>query len=111
MTAPRTTGRARRVALATAALGVAAVALAPASSASGYNDVAPPNQGTQVLGTKSGPPAKHHVVKHHAKKHHAASTLAYTGAEVGALGTTGVVLVAGGALLVRSGRRRQPSAA
>ena len=106
MTGTRTLAtRARRTAAAVAGLGVAALLTAPGAMAA-YNDVAPPTN-TQVLGVKhsaAAAPATTQVlgVKHAAE----ADSLAYTGAEVGAAGVAGVALVAGGALLVRSSRRR-----
>ena len=107
MTGTRTLStRARRIAAATAGLGVAALLSAPGAMAA-YNDVAPPAD-TQVLGVKySAAPAKTQVL---ATKQEAGS-LAHTGAEIGAAGAAGVALVAGGALLVRSSRRRGTSAA
>ena len=108
MNASRTLGsRARRIAAATAGLGVAALLAAPGAMAA-YNDVAPPAD-TQVLGVKhSAPaaPAATVAVASASASASASDSLAYTGAEVGAVGAAGVALVAGGALLVRGSRRR-----
>ena len=100
--------RARRIAAATAGLGVAALLAAPGAMAA-YNDVAPPAE-TQVLGVKhsaAAAPAAPVAVASTS----ASDSLAYTGAEVGAFGAAGVALVAGGALLVRGSRRRGAASA
>lgn len=117
MTASRPSGRARSTALAAAGLTVLAAALAPAASAEpaaapGYSNVAPP-QGTQVLPVKYGPTPStaHHTTTRVRGTKHSSDTLAYTGAEVGALAAGGLLLVVGGSVLVRAGRRRSASAA
>jgi hypothetical protein len=115
MTASRPSGRVRRAALTAAGLGVAAVALAPMASATPDYAPSSPPQGTQVLPVKYGPAptsTTHHGTKHHTSStqvlgtKYSSSSLAYTGAEVGGVAVGGVVLVVGGALLVRAGRRR-----
>ena len=101
-----------RVALAASGLGLAALTVAPgalaaSSSSRSVPDYAgtivppPPSSGT-VVPPKA--PVKHHVpVKH--VTHSSTSTLAYTGAEVGGAAALGLVLVAGGAVMVRGARR------
>ena len=95
--------RAGRISAAAAGLGVAALVVAPGAMADGtYKDVAPKPH-TQVLGVKhAAPPAKAVTPVTQAAS---PASLAVTGVEVGAAGLVGLALVAGGAVLVRSGRR------
>jgi len=102
--------RARRTAAATAGLGLVALLSAPGAMAA-YNDVAP-TPTTEVLGVKySAAPAPVKASTQVLGTKHSSGSLAHTGAEIGAAGAAGVALVAGGALLVRSSRRRGTSAA
>lgn len=116
MSRHRLTRRMRRVALASAGLSLAAITAAPVASATssasqGYEHVAPSGPTTEVLGVKYGPEKAAAQTSSTTETRvlgtkYSGDTLAYTGAEIGGVAGAGLVFVIGGALLVRSGRRR-----
>lgn len=115
MTTTRSLRRARRVALATAGLGLAALTATPAAWATDYPPSGP-SQGSVVLGVKHGPSATGTTATTSRTTsastevlgtQYSSSTLAYTGAEIGGFAATGLALLVTGALLVRGGRRRR----
>lgn len=108
MNAPRPFGsRAGRTLAASAGFGLAALLTAPTALADSYNEVAP-RPTTEVLGMSETSYTPQVVA---AERTPDPSVLAHTGFEAGSVAVAGLGLLVGGALLVRSGRRRAGSAA